>query len=141
MHKLLNISKLHFTAFLAILLPCCEVQKESAAVIQSIEPGQAFIANDGVRVAVDYESGNLSYLGREDSNFAGNSGLWRLYYNTPDQKEIEITPRGEKPVVSEEGDTIRINYSTLGGKAFCLHLSIWEEGGHIRFGARRSACT
>ncbi len=135
MHKLLNISKLHFTAFLAILLPCCEVQNENSAVTQNIEPRQAIIAKDGVRVAVDYESGNLSYLGREDSNFAGNSGLWRLYYNTPDQKEIEITPRGEEPVVSEEGDTIRIDYSTLGGKAFSLHLSIWEEGGHIRFGA------
>ena len=135
MHKLLNISKLHFTAFLAILLPCCEVQNENSAVTQNIEPRQAIIAKDGVRVAVDYESGNLSYLGREDSNFAGNSGLWRLYYNTPDQKEIEITPRGEEPVVSEEGDTIRIDYSTLGGKAFSLHLSIWEEGGQIRFGA------
>ena len=135
MHKLLNISKLHFTAFLAILLPCCEVQKENSAVTQSIEPGQAFIVKDGVRVAVDYESGNLRYLGREGSNFAGNHGLWRLYYNTPDQKEIEISPLGEKPMVCEEGDTIRIDYSTLGGKAFSLHLSIWEEGGQIRFGA------
>ena len=78
MHKLLNISKLHFTAFLAILLPCCEVQNENSAVTQNIEPRQAFIAKDGVRVAVDYESGNLRYLGREGSNFAGNHGLWRL---------------------------------------------------------------
>lgn len=135
MHKLLNISKLHFTAFLAILLPCCEVQNENSAVTQNIEPRQAFIAKDGVRVAVDYESGNLRYLGREGSNFAGNHGLWRLYYNTPDQKEIEISPLGEKPMVCEEGDTIRIDYSTLGGKAFSLHLCIWEEGGQIRFGA------
>lgn len=135
MHKLLNISKLHFTTLLALLLPCCQVQKESSPAAENIEPRQAFFAKDGVRVAVDYESGNLKYLGREGCNYAGNRGLWRLYYNTPEQKEIEITPRGEEPVVSMEGDTIRIDYGTLGGKAFSLHLSIWEENGQIRFGA------
>ena len=74
----------------------------------------------------------LSFGGR---NYAGGAPLWRLYYNTPDRKEIEISGADCTPVVSAREDTLLLDYSRIGGKNFDLHLKIWTEGAMVRFGA------
>lgn len=98
---------------------------------------EACIVKESLCAAVDYRTGYLVFLSRnvDGYNYAGNSGLWRLYYNTPEQKEIEITAADATPEVSMEKDTIRIDYASLGEKAFALHLRIWPEDGQLRFGA------
>ena len=85
-------------------------------------------------VAVSPE-GKLEKLVFGGRNYAGGYPLWRLYYNTPDQKEIEVSGAGEKPAVTQVADTIKLQYSRVGGKAFNLCLRIWTEGAMVHFGA------
>ena len=85
-------------------------------------------------VVID-DNGRLQRLAFGGRNYAGGAPLWRLYYNTPDQKEIEICGADEKPVVTREGNVIRLDYDRIGGKAFSLHLKIWAEGKAVRFAA------
>ena len=98
---------------------------------------QACILADGVSICVDYDTAALEFLSDEPAghNYAGGGGLWRMYYNTPDRKEIELTPADGKPSVLMCGDTIHVDYNGLGGKAFDLHLRIWAQEGQARFAA------
>lgn len=85
-------------------------------------------------VVVD-ERGRLRKLAFDGRNYAGGAPLWRLYYNTPEQKEIEISGADETPLVTRDRDTIRLDYRGIGGKAFNLSLKVWTEGTLVRFGA------
>ena len=85
-------------------------------------------------IEIDPE-GLLQKLSFNGHNYAGGKALWRLYYNTSEQKEIEISGADEKPSMSMAGDTVCLNYERLGGKAFSLRLRIWTEGTLVRFGA------
>ncbi len=98
----------------------------------------AWVAGDGVCAAVDQHTGALEFLGQSQDgyNYAGGGGLWRLYYNTLERKEIEITPDEAVPAVSMAGDTLQIDYNSLGGKAFAMQLKVWPENGQLRFGAK-----
>ena len=94
------------------------------------------VSQDGICISVDeYGSLKLLSLGEDGYNYAGGGSLWRMYYNTPERKEIELTAEDGTPMVSREGDRIRIDYNGLGGKAFNLHLTIWAENGQARFAA------
>ena len=98
---------------------------------------QAVILQDGICASVDYDNGHLMFLSSklDGYNYAGGKALWRMYYNTPEQKEIELTGEDEVPEVSMVKDTIHIDYASVGGKAFKLHLRIWGEDGQLHFGA------
>ena len=126
----------HFTLLAALLAVSCTTTPPQTSE-NTAHLNEACIVKENLCVAVDYRTGKLVLLSRnmDGHNYAGNSGLWRLYYNTPEQKEIEITAADATPQVSMERDTIRIDYSSLGGKAFALHLRIWPEEGQLRFGA------
>ena len=80
-------------------------------------------------------SGRLVKLSFGGRNYAGGAPLWRLYYNTPEEKEIEVSGADEKPLISKQADTIFLNYDKVGGKEFSLCLKIWTEGTFVRFGA------
>ncbi|MBR6002608.1 MAG: DUF4855 domain-containing protein [Bacteroidales bacterium] len=79
--------------------------------------------------------GRLQHLAFGGHDYAGGQPLWRLYYNTPEQKEIEVTASEEKPSLRSVADTVFLDYDKVGGKAFALHLKIWTEGAMVRFGA------
>ena len=79
--------------------------------------------------------GRLVKLAFGGRNYAGGAPLWRLYYNTPEQKEIEISGADETPQVRQVADTVFLDYARVGGKDFGLHLRIWTEGTLVRFGA------
>ena len=86
-------------------------------------------------VVID-KNGRLQKLAFGGRNYAGGTPLWRLYYNTPEQKEIEISGADETPVVRQDADTVFLDYSGIGGgRNFLLHLKIWTEGTMVRFGA------
>ena len=90
------------------------------------------------KIAVD-ENGFLTELSLGGRDYAGGYPLWRLYYNTLEQKEIEISGRDEKPSeIKTVADTTFINYSRVGGKAFSLSLKIWTEGAAVHFAASLS---
>ena len=126
MHKTLLIKHLAKTLILLPLALACGPKPEKLVS----EPS-------GIHFAVDETTGNLTFLGlgADGHNYAGGSGLWRMYYNTPEQKEIEITPLDGTPEVRVAGDTVHIDYATLAGNAFELHLTLWKEDGQLRFGA------
>lgn len=126
MHKTLIIKRLAKTLILLPLALACGPKPEK----QVSEPS-------GIHFTVDETTGNLTFLGlgADGHNYAGGSGLWRMYYNTPEQKEIEITPLDGTPEVRVAGDTVHIDYATLAGNAFELHLTLWKEDGQLRFGA------
>ena len=85
-------------------------------------------------VVIDQE-GCLRKLAFDGRDYAGGQPLWRMYYNTPEQKEIEISGANERPAFRQVADTTFLDYDRLGGKAFALHLKIWTEGTQVRFGA------
>ena len=85
-------------------------------------------------VEIDAE-GRLRKLAFGGHDYAGGQPLWRLFYNTPEQKEIEVNALAEKPSVRTVADTVFLDYDHVGGKAFALHLKIWTEGTMVRFGA------
>ena len=85
-------------------------------------------------VEIDAE-GRLRKLALNGRDYAGGQALWRLYYNTPEQKEIEVSGADETPRVTKQADSVFLHYDTVGGKAFSLRLKIWTEGTQVRFGA------
>ncbi|MBR1574392.1 MAG: hypothetical protein IJ652_06045 [Bacteroidales bacterium] len=70
-------------------------------------------------------------------NYVGGGGLWRMFYNTLKEKEIQISAEEQEPLVREEGGRILVDYPTLRCRgqelAISLHLSIWLEDGKVRF--------
>ena len=87
------------------------------------------------KVGID-ENGLLTELSFGGRNYAGGYPLWRLYYNTLEQKEIEVSGWNEKPSeVKEVADTVFLNYERVGGKAFGLKLKVWTEGAAVHFAA------
>ena len=105
-----------------------------AALCSCVQVKPGTMADEPLNFSIDAQ-GCLQELSFGGHNYAGGSGLWRLYYNTTERKEIEISAADSKPAVSQDADTVRIDYSGLGGKAFDLHLKIWAEDGQVRFGA------
>ena len=114
-----------------------EVALSEVALTKTVFIRQAIIVSEGVSLGIDYDTAALAFLSDspDGHNYAGGRGLWRLYDNTPERKAIELTPADGTPSVLMYGDTIRIDYNGLGGKAFELHLQIWADGGQARFAA------
>ena len=135
MHNTLIHRVLHFTLFCVLAASCGQAQVEP--MDNEVFLHQAVILQDGICASVDYDNGYLMFLSSklDGYNYAGGKALWRMYYNTPEQKEIELTGEDEVPEVSMVKDTIHIDYSSVGGKAFELHLRIWGEDGQLHFGA------
>ena len=87
------------------------------------------------KLAID-NNGLLTELSFGGRNYAGGYPLWRLYYNTPEQKEIEVSGWTEKPTaVRSVADTLFVEYARVGDKAFSLNLKIWTEGAAAHFAA------
>lgn len=85
-------------------------------------------------VVID-KDGRLQKLAFGGRDYAGGQPLWRLYYNTPEEKEIEVSGATERPTLRQVADTTFLDYDHVGRKAFSLHLKIWTEGTLVRFGA------
>lgn len=88
------------------------------------------------------DDGSLILLTNPETgwNYSGGAGLWRLYYNTPEEKEIQITAEGQEPSISREDGKTVIVYNGLKSRgetvAIDLSLTITEEDGALRFGAK-----
>ncbi|MBQ3722634.1 MAG: DUF4855 domain-containing protein [Bacteroidales bacterium] len=74
------------------------------------------------------------------TEYAGGAGLWRLYYNTPERKEIEVRATDQRPRVKLTDGAIRIEYEQLvaDGETLDISLSLvlTLEDGKVRFVAR-----
>ena len=87
------------------------------------------------------EDGNLLALTnvKTGHNYATGQGLWRLFYNTHQEKEMQIDVTENTPVVSQEGNVITIAYDGLTHKGKTLDmdltLTVTLEDGGVRFGS------
>ena len=102
--------------------------------------GACCLSNDKISVAIARD-GSLASLRNEwtGQDYAGGAQLWRLYYDSPCEKEIQICGQEQKPVISREGNVITIRYEKLlsrGGELdIQLTLTVSLEENLVRFGS------
>ncbi len=85
-----------------------------AAASLAAAPGQHTLRNDKLQVSID-DRGNLVSLRNLTTNreYAGGGYLWRLYFDMPRYKELQILGGEQLPAVRQEGDKIVIAYDSL----------------------------
>lgn len=92
----------------------------------------------GVTIGSD---GSLVSLRNEitGQEYASGAYLWRLYYDSPQEKEIQVCGEGMAPSVEQVADTIFIRYSSLSSKEGSLDmqlcLKVILEDDLVRFGS------
>lgn len=98
----------------------------------------AVLRNDKVEVVVD-KKGNLVALTNLSTghNYASGGYLWRMYYDTHDEQEIEIIGGENKPQVAYDGKSIVLDYNKIvvrGEKVnMSLRLTVSLDGENVRF--------
>ena len=96
------------------------------------------LTNEKLEVSIT-EDGSLASLKDvlTGQDYASGGYLWRLYYDSPREKEIQITGSGQSPRVSQDGDTVTIRYATLKSRGeeldISLNLRVMLEDDLIRF--------
>ena len=98
---------------------------------------------DSLTVVTVREDGSLGALTKRTTgwNYAGGRGLWRLYYNNADEKEIEVSAPDQFPTVIRipEENAVCIRYDGLLSRGrkldVRLELKVTLEGGQVRFAA------
>ena len=116
--------------FLTLLL--CSV------ALQSVVAKNVILKSDKVSVEID-RKGNLVELRNlvTGHNYALGGYLWRMYYDTHDEQEIEIIGGEQSPKVQCDGESISLVYNKLvvRGKTLDmqLRLTITVEGEDVRF--------
>ena len=131
--NILMVIVLVIIAFLAVL--CTPAMEQS---LSQTEYSGYCLSNRKIRVAID-EDGSLSELCNLETghNYASGALLWRLYYDCPSEKEIEISAEDQTPDICIQGDSILISYDSLvvrGEKiAFSLDLAVVLEDDKLRF--------
>ena len=101
----MRLAPLNYLALgFALALYACSAEPTSSPL-----PEGACLQDGKTAVAVG-EDGTLLALRNlaTGTDYAGGAGLWRLYYNTPERKEIEVTAKGQTPAVSVTDGAIRI---------------------------------
>ena len=94
------------------------------------------LANGKISVSID-DSGRLAELRNVSTgtDYAGGGALWRLYFDTPDRQEIEVDGMRLIPEISENGNSIILNYKE---SKFNLTLTVSLEEDKVRFASSLS---
>ena len=126
------------TILLWCSLVCFYACSSTPSVNESTTSGEFMLKNDLVEVSVDAE-GNLVSLKNLTTghNYATGGYLWRMYYDTHGEREIEILGSGQHPNVTCDGQSIVIVYDKLVVRGtevdMKLKLTITLEGDLVRF--------
>lgn len=128
-----------FISVICILVCSCS-NSQPASIPVEVDANCFTLSDDITEVTVS-EDGNLQVLRNKKTghNYAGGSGLWRLYYNTHEEKEMQIVPDENVPEVTQDGDVIIIAYKQLQFRGNALNmaltLTIALVDGELRFSA------
>ena len=113
----------------------------AAALVPHPAPASPYsLSNNKVAVSIG-EDGSLQSLRNvvTGQDYASGAYLWRLYYDSPAEKEIQICGEGQSPAVSQEGNVITIIYDKLLCRDeeldFRLILTVTLEDDLVRFGS------
>ena len=126
--------------YLLLAAGCVRTAAELSVNDSSLQDGS--ILQDGKTAVVVGADGALLALRNlaTGTDYAGGAGLWRLYYNTPARKEIEVRAADQTPLVTQDDDAIRIDYERLVADGqmleIGLHLRVTLEEGAVRFAAQ-----
>ena len=110
-------------------------------------PQPSTLRNERLQISIDDEGRLVSLKNLETGrDYAGRDYLWRLYYDTPKAKEIEVLAAGQQPRISQNGETITLLYEELKATDFSirkevtldisLRFDITLEGDQIRFASK-----
>ena len=131
------MKKLLTAAIAALLMGC--TTRQPAPAPEDNTPGYV-LGDEIVEVKIGEDGALLSLVNKETGhNYASGEGLWRMFYNTHEEKEMQIDGKDNTPVVSQDGNVITISYKDLvhRGKALKmdLTLTVGVEDGAVRFGS------
>lgn len=134
----MNILKKIFVLLtMAVLISACRGDSESLALPQK---DMAVLENGMMSVGIAPD-GSLASLRNviTGHDYAGGDLLWRLYYDAPYEKEIEILGSDQHPEISCEGDVITLRYDSLTAHGRTLDmkvlLTVTLEDDKVRFGS------
>jgi hypothetical protein len=121
-----------FFQHIAMLFIVCTLLSAHAVAAEEVYT----LSNQRFCVSVDCH-GNLVQLSnlQTGQNYATGSYLWRIYYQSPNEKEIQVTGEGELPKIRADRNRILIIYKSLeqGSLHIGLTLTITLEDDYIRF--------
>ncbi len=97
----------------ACLFACGQVSEHKCAPEQTTAEGLT-LSNENITVVIA-EDGSLASLKNNETGkeYASGEYLWRMYYDAPHQKELQITGAGQNAAVEMAGDRIVIKYDDL----------------------------
>ena len=143
MRKLIIVAALSISA--AVLAGCGTKNPADVPSVSmqndSLKRAPGFVLSDELTEVKIGEDGTLMLLSNRltGHNYAGGAGLWRMFYNTKDEKEMQIDGSDNTPVVTKDGNTVTISYRNLvhRGKALNMDLTLTVslEDGTVRFGS------
>lgn len=124
---------------LAVMLMSACRQGEIAEA--PVAEGAATLKNELMSVSVGHDGSLLSLRNEVTGHdYAGGSLLWRLYYDSMQEKEIQILGSEQKPEISAEGNVITLIYDKLTAHGRTLDmklvLAITLEDDKVRFGSK-----
>jgi hypothetical protein len=98
------------------------------------------LKNNKIEVSVD-KNGNLTALKnlQTGANYASGKPMWRLYFDTKEEKGNEVLAKENTPVIRQDGDHIYFAYNGLntakGMLDFQLSFTVSLEEEMVRFGS------
>ena len=98
------------------------------------------LSNDRVAVSIGDDGSLVSLRNvKTGQDYAGGALLWRLYYDTPYEKEIQILGSEQQPEVTQDGNVITLHYGSLQAHGRTLDmqvtLTVTLEEDKVRFGS------
>ena len=121
-----------------LLAAACVKNKES--IPAGLPEGALQLSNGSISVAVAPD-GSLASLRNEvtGQEYASGGLLWRLYYDCPSEKEIQVVGSGQHPELSCQDNVITISYRSLVSRGadldIHLTLTVTLEDDKVRFGS------
>ena len=122
-----------------ILAACVQVREEVETQVEAC-PGDVTLMNEDIAVSIAPD-GSLASLRNLNTghDYAGGALLWRLYYDAPYEKEIQIQGSEQTPAITKEGNVITLQYDSLTahGKTLAMKvkLTVTLEKDKVRFGS------
>ena len=109
-----------------------------ALSVPSVLAGNYRLSNDKIAIEID-ENGSLVGLTnvKTGHNYAKGGYLWRMYFDTKQEKEIQIFGGEQKPQITQQKDCILLKYPKLTTRGkdyqFELNLTLRLEADKVRF--------
>ena len=123
-----------------LLLSACDAGCGAERISDTESEGAVTIDNGRIAVAVGPDGSLVSLTNMQTGqDYAGGELLWRLYYDSKQEKEIQILGSEQKPEVTCAGNVITLRYDSLSahGKTLDMQvvLTVALEEDKVRFGS------